>query len=233
MIIYLYKKTHCKTGLHYLGQTTAKDPMKYPGSGIYWRKHLKVHGRDIETEVLRECHSKEEVKEWGEHYSKLWNVSESSEWANLKDETGDGGKTVGYKHSDEAKRKISEARKGKKLPPEHCESISKAKLGISWGHHTETTKKRFRSFRHSDEFKKTLSEDRRGSNNPMYGKTDPTGARELTLHTFRHLDGRVELCTQYELRTKYNLNSGNLWAVINRRKNLIKGWVLIALYPQA
>lgn len=131
MIIYLYKKTHRKTGLRYLGQTTAKDPMKYPGSGIYWRKHLKVHGRDIETEVLRECHSKEEVKEWGEYYSKLWNVSESSEWANLKDETGDGGKTVGYKHSDEAKRKISEARKGKNSHQNTVSRFPKPNSGLA------------------------------------------------------------------------------------------------------
>jgi hypothetical protein len=41
MPIYLYVKTHNKTGLKYLGQTSQKDPHKYPGSGTRWRHHLK------------------------------------------------------------------------------------------------------------------------------------------------------------------------------------------------
>lgn len=82
MIIYLYKKTHLKTGLCYLGKTSAPDPYKYSGSGKYWVRHLKKHGFYFATEILKECSSKEEVKYWGEYYSKLWNIVESDQWAN-------------------------------------------------------------------------------------------------------------------------------------------------------
>ena len=44
MIIYLYLKTHNKTGLKYLGQTSNPDPHRYAGSGTYWKRHLGVHG---------------------------------------------------------------------------------------------------------------------------------------------------------------------------------------------
>lgn len=90
MTIYLYVKTHTKTGLKYLGKTSAKDPCKYRGSGKYWLKHLKKYGYDYSTEILKECQSNDEIKYWGLYYSNLWNVVESKEWANLKPETGDG-----------------------------------------------------------------------------------------------------------------------------------------------
>lgn len=108
MIIYLYKKTHNKTGLQYLGTTTAKDPHKYQGSGRYWKSHIKKHGYDVTTEIIRECTSKEEIMEWGLHYTRLWNIVESETWANLKEECGDGGK-----HSKESREKIGAVAKGR------------------------------------------------------------------------------------------------------------------------
>lgn len=94
MAIYLYKKTHRKTGLNYLGKTT-QDPSKYKGSGLIWIRHIKKHGNDVETTILKECSSNEEVKVWGLHYSNLWNIVESNEWANIKPEAGEGGSLKG------------------------------------------------------------------------------------------------------------------------------------------
>lgn len=106
MTIYLYKKTHKDTGLQYLGKTIAKDPYAYPGSGIYWTRHLETHGNNVETEILRECATEEELKFWGQHYSKLWNIVESKEWANLIEEAGPGGFW-----SDESREKLSQTKK--------------------------------------------------------------------------------------------------------------------------
>jgi len=90
-IYHLYIKTHLTTGLKYLGQTCAKDPHKYKGSGIYWTNHLKEHGTNYATEILLTTNNKNDITEKGLYYSNLWNVVESSEWANLKPEIGDGG----------------------------------------------------------------------------------------------------------------------------------------------
>lgn len=106
MTIYLYKKTHNKTGMQYLGKTK-QDPFKYKGSGLVWQEHINEHGTDISTEILRECSSPEELSHWGRYYSKLWNVVESSEWANKIPETGGGGGGVpGVPLSEETKEKI-------------------------------------------------------------------------------------------------------------------------------
>lgn len=98
-IYYLYTKTHKITGLKYLGYTGKADPHKYPGSGIHWVRHLKLHGYDFSTEILHECQSKTEIKERGLYYSELWDIVNVKDengkkiWANLKPESGDGGVT--------------------------------------------------------------------------------------------------------------------------------------------
>ena len=125
MIIYLYKKTHRTTGLKYLGKTTASDPHLYPGSGKYWSHHLKKHGFDYDTEILKECTTPEEIREWGEYYSTLWNIVESDEWANLKPEMGDGGDA-----GPEGRKKIAMAQTGRKHTPEENAHKSMRQTGI-------------------------------------------------------------------------------------------------------
>lgn len=93
-IYYLYKKTHKTTNLKYLG-FTKKNPHKYKGSGIRWLSHLTRHGYNVETEILYETTEREKIQQLGEYYSKLWNVVQSPEWANLKPESGDGGGVPG------------------------------------------------------------------------------------------------------------------------------------------
>jgi hypothetical protein len=110
-IYYLYLKTHCITGLKYLGKTTSKNPHRYKGSGVYWRNHLKMHGSNYTTEIIRECHTIEELKEWGLYYSELWDIVNAKDdngkklWANTKPESGDGGSIKGHKKSDTTKEK--------------------------------------------------------------------------------------------------------------------------------
>lgn len=105
-MIYLYKKTHKVTGLKYLGKTSKKDPYSYPGSGKRWRAHLDKHGYNFDTEILLESEDPAKIKEAGLHYSKIWNIVDDVNWANLKPESGDGGP---FRHTAEAKQKISES----------------------------------------------------------------------------------------------------------------------------
>ena len=96
MPIYLYVKTHNLTGLKYLGKTISSDPHLYQGSGTVWKRHIKKHGYDVTTEILRECNTIEDLKYWGLYYSELWNIVNARDnfgrkiWANLKPEEGDG-----------------------------------------------------------------------------------------------------------------------------------------------
>jgi hypothetical protein len=106
-MFYLMIKKHNKTGMKYLCQTRRKDPFLYTGSGKYWKLYLEKHGNDIVTEIIGTYQTKEELKEAGIYYSNLYNVIDSEEWANLKLEEGDGGRTsdtIGYKEGMQKRR---------------------------------------------------------------------------------------------------------------------------------
>jgi hypothetical protein len=115
MTIYLYKKTHNITGLKYLGKTT-RDPYKYKGSGYDWIPHIRKHGYDVTTEIIKECESNDELSYWGRYYSKLWNIVDAMDdfgnkvWANRIPETGNGCVLLGENNpatTDIVKKKFS------------------------------------------------------------------------------------------------------------------------------
>lgn len=89
-MIYLYLKTHKLTGLKYLGKTK-QDPYVYQGSGKRWLSHINVHGYDVVTDILFKSEDKAQIREQGIYYSNLWNVVKNKEFANLREEAGDGG----------------------------------------------------------------------------------------------------------------------------------------------
>lgn len=107
----------------------------------------------------------------------------------------------GLKKSEEHKLKISEAQKGEKS---------------AWYGRN-----------HSDESKKKMSQVKKGKKNPMYGKTGKKSpVYDDTLRTFIHEEHGEVTCTQYELRTKYNLHAGDVSNVIKGRNKSVKGWRL-------
>lgn len=112
--IYLMVKTHQKTGLKYLCKTI-QDIRYYRGSGVDWKTHLEIHGSKHSTEVIKECHSKEELSYWGRYYSKLWNIVDAMDdfgnkiWANRIPETGGGNGNKGYVFTESHRLNLAEA----------------------------------------------------------------------------------------------------------------------------
>ena len=96
-MIRLLIKTHKKTGLKYLCKTEREDWETYLGSGKYWKKHLRKHGNDITTQLLFETEDKTLFKQVSKEKSIEYDVVNSKLWANLVNEEGDGGNTVGKK----------------------------------------------------------------------------------------------------------------------------------------
>jgi len=137
-MIYLYVKTHNKTGLKYLGKTV-RDPYKYKGSGKRWFEHIKKHGYDVTTEVIGVFSTNEELKLFSIPLSEKLNIVESSEWANLKIESGDGGDTsqyIDYARLNRGKGQSYEERygieKAVKLKKQRAEQLSKTRKGKTY-----------------------------------------------------------------------------------------------------
>ena len=128
--IYLYLKTHNKTGLKYLGKTI-QDPFSYKGSGKVWSRHIAKHGYDVTTEVLFETNDTEELKRVGLEYSEKWNIVESDAFANLMPEAGTGGC-----FDEQSKIKISNTLAGRKHSEERKRNISKGHVGMKYSQET-------------------------------------------------------------------------------------------------
>ena len=112
---YLYIKQHSITGLKYFGKTT-RNPIKYIGSGKYWKTHITKHGIEfVETIWISEPYTdKNQIKEIALKFSTENNIVESNEWANLIPENGlDGGNSTGRKHSAKTIKKIKFAKLSK------------------------------------------------------------------------------------------------------------------------
>lgn len=82
------------TGLKYLCKTTSsakRSPYDYKGSGKYWLRHVNKHKSYVITCIVGSYDTKEQLKENGIRLSEDYNIVESTEWANLTPEQGDGG----------------------------------------------------------------------------------------------------------------------------------------------
>jgi hypothetical protein len=215
MTIYLYVKTHNKTGLKYLGKTNNKDPHKYSGSGKIWLRHLNKHGHDYNTEILKECQNKDEVKKWGLYYSSLWNIVESKEWANLKPELGDGGSSF---MSVKNRKLLSERMKKNNptLKKEVREKISdKKKEHVV----SEETREKLRKHNLGKKLPEEQCLKRRGKN---LGDTNPSAKR----YEIKDPEGNIFI-VHGKLKSfckEHNLRPGSIIDLAKGRLLSYKGW---------
>lgn len=135
---YLYVKTHNKTGLKYLGKTV-QDPFKYKGSGKYWLNHIKKHGNDVSTEILGQFNTNEELAKFSIKLSEELDIVNSTEWANIRPESGDGGDTskyIDYSSLNRGKNQTYEQRygieKAQELKKLRAERLSKTRKNRSY-----------------------------------------------------------------------------------------------------
>ena len=137
---YLYIKQHSISGLKYFGKTT-KDPYKYKGSGVYWTRHIKNHGKEhIVTLWVSELYYDTSIVEHALQFSKKNNIVKSKEWANLEPENGLNGGTPGKILSNEHRSKIAKTLKGKVYSNETKAKMSASRTGKKLKPHSEETK---------------------------------------------------------------------------------------------
>ena len=143
MTIYLYAKQHRDTGLRYFGKTKS-NPYSYKGSGTYWKRHLKIHGNNVETTWVQAYEDETILTEEAIFFSKVYNIVENNEWANLTFENGLDGRfdvsgknnpMYGKTHSSEWCEAHSKHMTGRKQTPEQIEKrVAKTTGQIRPGH---------------------------------------------------------------------------------------------------
>jgi hypothetical protein len=115
-------KQHQITGLLYLCKTSTNDPKKYLGSGLYWKRHLKSHGKNVHTIWMKLFEDQEEIISTATFLSNYFDVVKSKDrfgnkkWANLEIENGIEGMPAGTNRGDEFKKKSKINNAGQKNP---------------------------------------------------------------------------------------------------------------------
>lgn len=122
--LYVKKCAHC--GLKYFGKTTAKNPHIYKGSGTRWKFHIRKHGRhNVDTIFTRLFKRADRCERFALRFSRINDIVNSEEWANLTVENGISVGTRGFKFSETQRVTLSEAHRGNYHTEETRLKISK------------------------------------------------------------------------------------------------------------
>ena len=141
---FVYITTNLKTSSRYVGShSTYNIDDGYMGSGEYLKKSIKKYGKEnFKREILKPCKCESEARLLEEYYIKMYNTLYPKGY-NISPTGGMGN--YGGTHSEETRKKLSIAHKGKKriFTEEHKKKLSLA--GKKWheliGISDETRKK--------------------------------------------------------------------------------------------
>ena len=159
---FIYITTNIVNGKKYIGQRGFfyKGWQDYLGSGKHYKRAEKLYGRDnFSREIIAIAYSKEELNTLEIEFIKNHNAVDSEDYYNLSH--GGEAFTTGLKHSEEAKKKISESRNGKYHSEETKQKMSESKQGHKGG---------MCGKHHSEEAKQKLSAAKKGIKPYNYGK---------------------------------------------------------------
>ncbi|MEY9198668.1 hypothetical protein ABIA16_003784 [Sinorhizobium fredii] len=164
--------------------------------------------------------------------------------AEVRTKIGDASR--GKPRPDDVRRKISESHKGKVFSDEH-----RRKIGEASANRSEETRRKISEANKgrvtSEETRRKLSEALGGENNPIFGKPRSEETKKKIgeankgrlagsknnnyddkVYTFSHANHGVVHCTQLSLRTEYDLDPGKTSLLVNGKRNIHKGWRLLA-----
>lgn len=200
---YLYIKQHSITGKLYFGKTQLSDPEKYLGSGKRWTRHIKNHGKE-HVITLWYCLflTRDSIIEFAITCSKMWNIVNSDEWLNLREENGIDGNPKGIKFSAEtnAKKVMTGDRNGM-FGKTHSEKIKESSRRRAIDMFKGKTYDELYGHEKAIELKKIRSEHGKCKNNS--GKNNPRALKIIAVSPFNEeflIEGGLKaFCNEHSL----------------------------------
>lgn len=157
---FIYITTNLINFERYLGQRKFTQGWKYYlGSGKILKRAIAKYGKDnFKRDIIDIAYSEDELNQKEYEYSVFFDVVGSNNWYNL---VLGGGATQGLKHTEEAKQKMSKAKKGKYTGSDNPNYGNHKLAGENNPNYGKPM---------SDEQKQKISDALSGENNPWYGK---------------------------------------------------------------
>jgi len=169
--------SHNVTGLKYFCKTAdLRNVYNYKGSGLYWKKHLNKHGKDVTVGVMGFYTDYQRCRDAALKFSQENDIVNSDAWANLVLENGTDGALngsdnpfYGKKHTPEMTEHLRQQKIGKSVNKGAYRSPeNRAKISASLkGRKNPAVSKALTGRKLSEETKQKLSESRKGYTHSM------------------------------------------------------------------
>ena len=159
--MYIYKITNNLNNKIYIGLSskTPEDSTDYYGSGVIVNQAIDKHGKHNFTKTIleRDIVDHNYLQERERHYIDIYNSTKRGHGYNI---TQGGGGVLGYRHTEETKRKIAESNRLKGPRSEETEQkIREANSGVPFTkERCERIRKALTGRKMSDEMKQKLKD---------------------------------------------------------------------------
>ncbi len=233
---YVYLHTRNDTGeVFYVGKGRGYRAYRFSGRNNLWDKiiaktgySISFYAKDLSEEMAfqLEIEAVAFYRAKTKTFANFTNGGEGMSGFIVTEETRAKLRARHFFHTDNAKRKMSESRRGEKatwygkhLSEEHKKKISEKRKGMSPSAETRMkTSISLRGKKRTEEQKLQYSKSSSGSKNARYD--------HRIFHFYHSIYGH-EICTKWQLRMKYNLISSSVSKMVAGKFKQINGWSLI------
>ncbi|AKE44827.1 homing endonuclease [Sinorhizobium phage phiM9] len=182
MFGFIYETRNLINGMLYIGRRNGDPETKrnkaYLGSGKIIKQAFDKYGKEnFEKRVLQTCDSFEELVEAELHWLRITDAANSDKYYNLSQYSVGGNQLCGIV-SEETRRKMSEAHKGKIVGPPSDETREKLRIANSGKKRTEETKQKMRNRKGQDTLETTERRRASAKNRPPVSDETRTKLRE-------------------------------------------------------
>lgn len=237
---YIYLTTNLINDKKYIGKHKYDKPEideSYLGSGSILTKAFKKYGKsNFKSEIICCCETLKELNEKEQYYINLYNCVNNPEYYNITF-GGAGGSAKGiYKHTEEAKKQISEKQKGKinhiQTEAEKVKRSESLKQAYAEGRHAVIKKGYPKGKKRSDE---DIEKNRIRNQNKVWIKKDGIGTTILKQDIQKYLDDGWELGRPVYNSTAWNkglskITDTRVAQISETRKKLFKERGVIGCY---
>lgn len=203
----------------YVGMGIIKRAYDFKNRNRFWKRTVLKFGAP-EVNIIAQNLEPEKAAELEKFLIKYFGLN------NLTNISPGGDNITGFVHSDESRKRISLANKGKKRSLETRKRISEGRKGIVFSQeHRKNISLAQSGEKHKNWGKKFSSETKDKMKVAATGKNSANA--DKTIYRFSHVQYGSITCLQCELRRLFGLDQAALRRVVIGQQKQHKGWAVV------